>query len=173
MTTKIAIVGPESTGKTTLAKALSSVLKAPVVYEYARQYLSAHGSKYLESDLINIAKGQLTLEESALEGHPKILICDTNLLEIEVWGYFKYNRINSLIKKMSSIRSYDVHLLTYPDLTWENDPLREHPDELTELFEVYLQFLEQRKLPYCIIKGTGDARLHNSLTALREFGIRS
>ncbi len=172
MTTKIAIVGPESTGKSTLTKALSNEWNATVVTEYARQYLADHDGKYSESDLIEIAKGQLALEERALEGHPKILICDTNLMEIEVWGYFKFNRIDILIQKMSSMTLYDIHLLTYPDLPWENDPLRETPDHLTELFEVYLQFLEQRKLPFRIIKGTGDARLHNTLKALREFGIR-
>lgn len=173
MTIKIAIVGPESTGKSTLAEALADSLGAPVIEEFARQFLDDCYGKYVEEDLIEIAKGQLALEEKALKANPEIIISDTNLVEIEVWGLFKFKRTDPLIKKMSLISFYNLYLLAYPDLPWEKDPLRENQDQLMELFETYLKFLEERKLKYCIIRGTGDMRLQNALKALKKFGIRN
>jgi len=168
VTFKIAIVGPESTGKTTLAIAIGTSLNVPVVREFARQYLEDRDGEYEEDDLIEIAKGQLLLEAEGLKGNPEIIICDTNVLEIEAWGLFKYKRTDPLVKKMSSTSSYDLYLLSYPDLPWVKDPLRENQHDLMELFELYRQLLKERKLKHFIVRGTGDLRLVNALEAIKK-----
>jgi NadR type nicotinamide-nucleotide adenylyltransferase len=153
MLRKVSIVGPESSGKSTLAKALAAHFETEVVLEYAREYLEKLGRPYQESDLIDIAKGQLAAEQVAMLHANQFLFCDTNLLVIKIWSQVKYNRVNSEIMELMNLDSYDLHLLLAPDIPWEADPLREHPEFRNELFEIYHQELIASGVPFHIISG--------------------
>ena len=126
---KIAIVGPESSGKSSLSKALSERLSISWVPEFARAYLDGLGRAYTEHDLIEIAKGQLALEDAFDEGEPQLLICDTNILVILIWAKDKFGRISPELKALWDPEPYALHLLLKPDLPWEPDPLRETPGQ--------------------------------------------
>ena len=164
----ISIVGPESTGKSTLAKQLGDYFSAQKVAEFAREYLGERNGLYVESDLIQIAKGQLKLEQNALHHLPSYLICDTDLVVIKVWQEFKYGRPNTEIDKLLQMQGNRIHLLTYPDLDWTSDPLRENPNELLDIFNKYVNVLDSIKANYFVVKGTSDKRFQNALSGINS-----
>jgi NadR type nicotinamide-nucleotide adenylyltransferase len=167
---KIAIIGPESTGKSTLAQALAAALNCPWVPEYAREYLENLKRPYQESDLLSIAKGQIEAEDRLAQSTPPpfFLVCDTELSVIKIWSDVKYGRVHPDILRELHSRRYDHYFLTYIDLPWEEDPLREHPDKRDYLFELYLKECETRNLPFTILKGSHDRRVEKALEIIRD-----
>jgi len=173
MTFKIAIIGPESTGKSELTKALSGRFRVPSVDEFARTYLENLGRDYIQDDLFEIARGQISLEEKALANNPEFLICDTNLLVIKIWSEYKYGNCDARIIDLMNSRSYDLFLLTKPDIPWTHDPLRENPDNSDELFQIHLEEIIKDGTKHRIVSGQGEERLKIALQALNELGIGS
>lgn len=163
---RIAIVGPECTGKTVLAEALAEHYNTEWVREYARGYLDKLAIAYVEEDLLRIAKGQMLIEDEFFRDANKLLICDTNLLVIKVWSEFKYQHCNAWILEEIAKRKYDLHLLTYIDVPWQADPQREHPQEREKLYSIYKKELEQLQAPFLEIKGTMDERKNMAIHAL-------
>jgi NadR type nicotinamide-nucleotide adenylyltransferase len=163
---KIAIVGPESTGKSTLAKMLARHYNTIWVEEYARKYIDNLSVPYQKHDLDIIAKGQIRSEDELIESANRILICDTNLIVIKIWSEHKYGFCEEWIINELSIRRYHLHLLTYIDLPWEEDPQREHPDKREYFYELYKTELVSRKFPYAEIKGNIQDRFTDSVSAI-------
>jgi len=157
---KVAVIGPESTGKSTLATYLAQQLSGGLVPEYARDYLQQLGRPYTEADLLSIAKGQCAAEDyyRLSNDPPPFLICDTELTVIKIWSEVKYSRVHPWILTELKQRSYDFYLLTYIDLPWEADPLREHPYKREFLFDLYLKECQNRNLPFALIKGSKEER---------------
>jgi nicotinamide riboside kinase len=145
---KIIVIGPESSGKTTLCKAISSYFKISFSKEYAREYLHKIDRGYTKEDLIKIGKKQLKSEQN-------VRILDTDLITIKIWSKYKYDNCNQWIleqieKQKSEKRFY---LLCKPDIAWEDDPLRENPANRMKLFELYKKELENLGCNYNIIEG--------------------
>ena len=166
---KIAIVGPESTGKSTLAQALAEHYKTVWVPEYARGYLDQLLIPYDQSDLIKIANGQLRLEDEWLNDANKLMLCDTNLIVIKIWSEFKFGTCAAEILKKMESRKYDLHLLTNIDLPWQPDPQREHPDKRQELFDRYEAELKKQKINYTIISGANQGRIESAIKEVDEY----
>lgn len=156
---KIAVVGPESTGKTTLARQLAEKYQTRWVPEYAREYLEKQDGNYEQDDLLAIAKGQLRKEEEYEKTAKDFLICDTNLIVIKIWSEYKYGSLDQWIEDQIKSRSYDLYLLTNWDIPWEYDVLRETPDDREQLFELYEALLKSYELPYAMIEGSEEERL--------------
>lgn len=169
---KIVITGPECSGKSTLSQALAEYYGVPWVPEMARPYLDDLDRAYNESDLRSIAALQLrTEEERALEhepGSPDLLICDTDLMTIRIWGEEKFGRSDPWIVQQTEERPYDLWLLCMPDIPWVYDPQRENPHDRDRLFEVYRKMLEQLEKPYAVISGEVDERLKQAVAAIGE-----
>lgn len=165
---KVAIIGPECTGKSDLAEFLAGHYSTTWVSEYARGYLNNLNRPYEESDLIKIAHGQLRMEDEWLSLANHVLICDTNLMVIKIWSEYKFGRCDNEIIQMMDNRSYDLHLLTYVDLPWEEDPLREHPNERERLWNIYHTEMEKSKMPYRIIQGERKQRRETAIKAIDE-----
>jgi len=162
----IAIIGPESTGKTTLATQLAAHFDADLVQEYAREYLANLNRPYQEHDLLLIARGQFEREQQIIaDGNPTV-ICDTDLLVMQVWSEVRYDVAQPAITDMIPLQRERFYLLMRPDLPWEPDPLRENPDDREHLFERYEELLNTLALPYAIVDGTGDNRFKNALNAI-------
>ena len=162
---RIAIIGPESTGKSALARGLSDYFGDPWVPEYAREYLQHLGRVYEMDDLLRIAKGQLYREDELATEAGRFLVCDTNLIVIKIWSDFKYGSTHPWVEEQLINRFYDHYLLTDIDLPWEPDPLREHPDQRRNLFDNYL---EDQDLRYTMITGLGKSRLELAIRALNN-----
>ena len=154
---KIAIVGPESTGKTDLAMALANQYDGVFIPEFSREYLNKIDRPYSQDDLLHIAKGQLNSIEDKEDD--QLLIADTDLHVIKVWSEYKYGNCDPWILDQIVKQTFDLYILTHYDIPYEEDPLRENPEERVYFFEVYLKLLTTSKLPFLIVKGSRAERL--------------
>jgi nicotinamide riboside kinase len=166
--------GPESSGKTTLARALMQSLGAPLVDECSRGYLNRRLAgdpawRYQESDLHGIAQEQRAGEAAALRHRPPLIVCDTDLLVLRIWSLEKYQRIAPNLEQLiqESLKQPRLFLLCAPDMPWEPDPLRENPGDRWRLFERYLATLQALSLPHLVLRGPHEERLQAVLAHLR------
>lgn len=166
---KVCIIGPECTGKTSLSESLAKKLNTVWVEEYARAYLNRLNKPYDESDLVKIAHGQIRMEDEWIKDANKVIICDTNLYVVKVWSEFKYGHCDESILDTIKQRPYDLYLLTYIDIPWIADPLREHPDRREELYNIYLREMKSQSVPFVEVKGNEKQRLDTSLAAIDKY----
>ncbi len=180
---KIVVLGPESTGKSTLCAALAAHYQTIWTPEYARAFLSKNGTKYTYDDLLTIAKGQIQKEEEALaslnkntvdQPTPKIsnkLILDTDMYVMKVWCEYVFNNCHHYILEQINQRSYDLYLLCDIDLPWAADEMREYPDAgpRIELFTIYRELLINQNTPWGIVSGTGKERTENAIQLIDQY----
>jgi len=169
----LCVTGPESTGKSALSLYLAEKLGAAHVGEYAREYLQALRRPYAEFDLSSIARAQLWLQRKAVFGANRMVILDTDALTLEIWSRFKYGRVAGLIEQMARSPLADAYLLCSVDLPWEDDPLREHPDRRSELFDLHRAAVLQTGRPFRLVQGQGNSRFEAAESAARELGFGS
>ncbi len=169
MIRRIAVTGPESTGKSMLAEQLADHFHTTWVPEFAREYLEKLGRPYEEPDILLIAKGQMEREESQMKQAVKFLFCDTELLVTKIWSEVKYNRCDSWILESLETHHYDLYLLCDIDLPWQYDPLREHPNMRKYLYDLYFNELNDRGFCFAVISGTGPDRLQCALKTIENF----
>ena len=165
---KVVVIGPECTGKSELSKFLAGHFKTVWVEEYARAYLNKLIRHYEQSDLTKIAHGQVRMEEEWLQDANRVLICDTNAVVVKVWSEFKFANCEPEILKIINERKYDLFLLTYIDIPWEEDPQREHPDKREHFWNVYKNEVEKSGTPYVLIDGAREARQKKAVDAIEK-----
>ncbi|MBS1688312.1 MAG: ATP-binding protein [Bacteroidetes bacterium] len=167
---RVVVIGPESTGKSTLSEALAAELQTLWVPEYARAYLQQRNNSYSEDDMLIMAQGQMQTEDVAAEEANKLLICDTDLNVIKVWAEHKYRRCASWVLEEIARRKYDLYLLTYIDISWEEDPLREHgaQDMRQYFYNIYRDIVQNSGLPWADIRGSHEERVAAALQAIQS-----
>lgn len=143
---KIAFTGPECSGKTTLAKWLSLQWDCDWSSEYARQYLATK-KKYEYSDLDIIAQGQYN-------SNLLYPIADTEMLVMEIWSKVKFFTVSEKINRLIQKQTFDFYFLCKPDFRWEEDPLRENPNDREQLFKLYVQRIKELNWPHKILEGS-------------------
>lgn len=173
---KIVIIGPESTGKSTLSKALAQHYQTLWCPEYAREYLLQNGTDYTAADLLTIAKGQLKLEDKFTrkvqkENKGSLLFVDTDMYVMKVWSEYVFGTCDFFILDTIIKRKYDGYLLCNTDLPWVKDELREYPDEKPrqELFAIYKDLLINQPVPWALISGTNAERTAAAIEATNRF----
>ncbi|WP_084426689.1 AAA family ATPase [Aequorivita capsosiphonis] len=165
---KVVLYGPESTGKTTLAKQLAAHYSTSWVPEFMRVYLEEKWDLKKElvarEDLLPIAKGQLKLENDISQQVEKLLICDTNLLELKVYSEYYYDGFcpKEIINEATKDNNC-IYLLTYIDTTWEPDILRDRPKNREEMFRIFEAELKKQDFPYRILKGNEEERFNTAI----------
>jgi len=170
---RIAIVGPESTGKSTLAEQLAGHFNTVFVPEYAREYVAKLNRPYTLDDIIIISKTQVELEDVMATKANNLLMCDTNLLVTKIWAEHKYKQCPQWILDNIKKRHYDLYLLCNIDIPWQADPQREHPHLREELFAIYKKELDKQRTPYSMISGLYETRLKNAVGVIEKFAIHN
>lgn len=165
----ICLTGPESTGKSTLAKILAEFFHWPVVTEYARQFLSSGGVVHTVNDLVRLAHHQIESENQARRSLSNGIICDTDMLVLKIWCLEKFNRVPNALTALSKHHRYDLTLLCKPDTPWQPDPLREHPLDRDRLFDHYLTEALTLKTNFKIIEGHGEQRTRLAIKIVEEY----
>jgi len=170
---KIVLFGPESTGKTTLSEDLAEYFNAPMVKEYMREYLQevwdAEKRICERRDMIPIAKGQMEIENRLSKNADDLLICDTNLLELKVYSEAYYQGYcDPQLLKHALNNHYDLYFLTYIDVPWTQDDLRDKPHDRERMFQRFHNTLEQHQKPYFILKGSREERLKSAVKKIDQ-----
>lgn len=168
-TFKIAITGPESTGKSALAIALAKHYNAVYTPEYAREYLKQKKGLYKKFDLKIIAEEQIKRQNIDIKKAQEYYIADTEMLVFKVWHEVKYAESPYWIKDMIATQNFDLYLLCDIDIPWEKDSLREHPHKRKFLFNKYKATFQELHLSYQIISGNGKLRLQNAIKIINRF----
>ena len=158
---KIAFTGPESSGKTTLAKKTATSFNGKYVEEFARIYLEGK-TDYSQNDLDIIAEGQA----KSWKVETDFLVADTEMTVICIWSLYKYGTISSEISRLFSQQQFDLLFLCRPDIPWEFDVLRENPENRDELFDLYHSFLLEKKQNFVVVEGNEQQRLSIVETAI-------
>jgi NadR type nicotinamide-nucleotide adenylyltransferase len=180
MLKKIVIIGPESTGKSTLCEQLAQHYNTLWCPEYAREYLLAHGTKYSYDDLFFIAKGQIASEEKciqlaisnwqlAIDQFYPVFI-DTNMYVIKVWCEFVFGKCHQYILDQIAARKYDLYLLCNIDLPWTYDELREYPDleRRQKLYGMYKDLMTNQPVPWVEISGNSEQRFDKAIKTVNS-----
>ncbi|AVR45048.1 nicotinate-nucleotide adenylyltransferase [Christiangramia fulva] len=170
---KIVLFGPESTGKTTLSEDLGRYFGEPVVPEFMRDYLQKvwdNEKRICEPrDILPIAKGQMQLENQFSEEAEKLLISDTNLLELKVYSEAYYQGYcDPQLLKPALNNHYDFYFLTYIDVPWTPDDLRDKPHDREGMFQRFENELKRQNFPYMILKGNREERLQKAVVKINQ-----
>lgn len=173
---KIVVIGPESTGKSTLCNKLAEHYNTVSVPEYAREYLEKNGRDYTYNDLLTIAKGQIELENNAINQLPDtsttnqtpaqpLLFIDTDMYVMKVWCEFVFNKCHNWILNRIAERKYDGYLLCNVDIDWVKDALREYPDDQTrsKLYYHYKEIMINLDVPWVDISGDYATRFEKAI----------
>jgi nicotinamide riboside kinase len=155
---KIAFTGPESSGKSTLSFWLAQQLGFTYCEEFARTHLEKTNGIYTYEDLEVIAKNQVELWEESSKSKPKGIVADTEMIVMHVWSEFKFGKVSQYIVEQIKLQQFDLVFLCKPDIPWEFDPLREHPNHRDELFFIYQETLQSFEIPYITLEGSLEYR---------------
>lgn len=166
--TKIAITGPESTGKSTLAKYLADYYNTIWVPEYARTFIDQLNHPYKKNDLVEITKGQILSEKKLISKANKYLFCDTEMTVLKIWSEYKFGSIDPYILSEYDKSSYELYLLMNVDLPWQYDPQRENPEQGKFFLNWFERELNSKGATYRIISGNTEERIKNACKAIDD-----
>jgi NadR type nicotinamide-nucleotide adenylyltransferase len=166
---KIIVIGPESTGKSTLCQQLAEHYGTCWCPEFAREYLKEKGPQYSFEDLLNIAMGQLELEDTMLTtARNGFYFIDTDMYVMKVWCEVVFQQCHTWILKQIAARKYDLYLLCNVDLPWVKDELREYPDlEMRKkLYQMYKDIVINSGTRWAEISGRDTERLQTAVSII-------
>jgi NadR type nicotinamide-nucleotide adenylyltransferase len=175
---KVVVIGPESTGKSTLCELLAQHYNTQWCPEFAREYLLTYGTDYSYDDLFNIAKGQLAMEDEYVQStvgsqqpgasHSPLLFIDTDMYVMKVWCEFVFGKCHKWILEQIVKREYDLYLLCNTDLPWVKDELREYPDLETrdKLYHIYKDLMINQSISWIDISGDYEERLQKAIAGV-------
>lgn len=170
---KVVLFGPESTGKTTLASQLAYHYQTVWAAEFARDYLQKKWNNKRQvcehEDLLPIAIGQMKLENKFAKKANRILFCDTDLLETKVYSEEYYDGIvDPDLEEAVEKNEYDLYLLTYIDIPWKMDSIRDRPGQRERMFNAFENALKKSNRPYVTLKGDEETRLKRAIKVIDE-----
>jgi NadR type nicotinamide-nucleotide adenylyltransferase len=190
---KVVVIGPESTGKSTLCQLLAAHYHSTWCAEYAREYLLNNGTDYTFDDLLTIARGQLLLQDEAerrivngkllmvnrelndsssqlINDNSQLIFIDTDMYVMKVWCEYVFGKCHQFILDEIVRRKYDLYLLCKPDIAWVKDELREYPDEKIriELYHIYRDILINQSVPWIEVSGDYEERLRMGVEAVEK-----
>lgn len=166
---KIAVVGPESTGKSTMSAYLATHYNTIWVPEYARGYCEKLTRPPTWQDEINMFDGQIALEAELLPKANKLLICDTTFITVKIWSDYTFGKSPQEVLDELPRHPYDLYLLLNIDLLWEDDPLRDFPHLREHFMEIWHKELKNLNANYALIEGTGPERYERAVAVVDEY----
>ncbi|HWA42211.1 MAG TPA: AAA family ATPase [Hypericibacter adhaerens] len=165
---RVAIVGPESCGKTTFARRLAAVFRTVHVPEFARSYLEATDpSKYPDlADIEIIAKGHAASEDALARQANRLLVLDTDHVCTAVWSEVALGKVPPAVEAEIARRPYDLRLLMADDVPFTPDPLRYAGQSRQMTLAHFTDALDRRGLAYTIIDGGWTERTKKAAAAV-------
>jgi NadR type nicotinamide-nucleotide adenylyltransferase len=165
---RVCVFGPESTGKSTLAKQLAKHFGTAYVPEYAQTYIATNGKDIDDNDMLAIARGQCALEDAVARESNGILFCDSDMVTSILWSGRLVGSVPDWLRREADKRHYDLYLLTHYDVPWVDDVHRYIPKESPAFFDRCLHELESRKRPFAQVLGNWDERFQVAVAAVEK-----
>lgn len=163
---RVRILGPESSGKSTLARALARRFHTVHVPEHAETLIRLQGGRFEETDLPAIMRGQRADEQALARAANRVLICDTDALTTVVWSRLLYDRVDPLIKAAASVACYHLTLVCMPDVPFTPDVHRVDPDLRQDFLDLLLEELRARDIEPVVLSGERAARERDAAAAI-------
>lgn len=169
---RVVVVGVESSGTTTLARALAASLGTSWVPEYGRTYWegrqpSPGSDSWTEEEFLGIARIQRACEEHLARRAERVLVCDTDALATAAWHWRYRGDRSARLEALARDWRPDLYLLTKPDFPFVQDGTREGERIRHAMHEVLKSLLIASGCPYVALGGTHDARMRTALDAVR------
>lgn len=167
----VVLAGPESSGKSWLAKELHTHFGGLMVGEYVRHFIDHHQRDTTFADIPAIARGQLAWEDSARARQPHLLILDTHLLTNQLWSLTLFGDCPAWLDQELLARHYDLHLLLSPeDVDWTADGQRCQPAlaDRRAFFQSSLDWIERHRQPALVIRGHWTERRAEAFAAVQH-----
>ena len=173
---RVALMGPESTGKTTLAAQLATAFRTVWVPEYGREHTDAitarEGARFDSAltlaDIETIATVQAEREDLAARCANRVLFSDTELITTRIWSEIFFDRCPDAVVSASESRKHDLYLLLDTDIPWVDDGTRIFRDERDSHFDRIRNRLDSLGRHYVVIRGSFDERLERAVRAVRD-----
>jgi NadR type nicotinamide-nucleotide adenylyltransferase len=163
---RVVVTGSESTGKTTLVRALAARFVTSWSPEYAREYAVGKGSPLALGDVDAIARGQMAGEDEAARRAAGVVFHDTDLLSTVVYSRHYYGRCPEWVERAARDRRADLYLLLRPDVPWVGDPARDRGEHRDELHSLFADELARSGAAYRVIGGTWTERRDRAMAAI-------
>jgi NadR type nicotinamide-nucleotide adenylyltransferase len=164
---RICLIGPESTGKTELAKLLARELAVPWSAEYAREYVGTHGNDLSADDVEPIARGAAANLDRAIAEARDAVLHDTDLLSTVVYARHYYGACPQWIEDAARERRADLYLLLDTDVAWQADPARDAGGAAREeLLDAFRAALDEFATRWVIVSGDWDQRAEAARSAI-------
>jgi NadR type nicotinamide-nucleotide adenylyltransferase len=164
--TRVCLIGPECTGKTTLAEELSVHFNAPWVPEFAREYAQRVGRELTADDVEPIARGEMALVDAA--PNEGLVILDTDLISTVVYARHYYGNCPEWIEAAAAARKADLYFLFDIDLPFIADSLRDSAAPRESLYEKFAKTLKDYEANIVPITGDRFAAAIRQLSSLLD-----
>ena len=170
---RVTVTGSESTGKTQLAERLARFYRTAWAREFSREYASHKAAPLDASDVEPIARGQMRLEDEALQRAHEIVLLDTDLVSTVVYAEHYYGSCPDWVKRAARERLADLYLLCDIDVAWIPDPQRDRPRAREEIHRAFEEMLQQFGARYALLQGTWEEREMRAVDAIDALRLSS
>jgi NadR type nicotinamide-nucleotide adenylyltransferase len=166
---RVAILGAESSGKSTLAEALATHYGTLWVPEYLREFVDTHARVPFEHDQYPIARTQIEREHAAAARATTFLFCDTTPLMTALYSGVYWNRVDPELAALDRAHDYACTLVVAPDVPWEADGLQRESEAVRQaVHEMVLRTLHERAIGFVLITGSPRQRVLRAQGALED-----
>jgi HTH-type transcriptional repressor of NAD biosynthesis genes len=152
----ICFYGPESTGKSTMAKQMAEIYQTEFVPEVARAMISSND--FTVADIIRIGEAQTQRTKDKLKTANKILFCDTDLITTQIYSRQYLKVVPEILFSLEKEIHYDKYFLFDIDVPWVADGLRDLSNQREEIMKIFEDELSKRNIQPIRVKGTWEER---------------
>jgi HTH-type transcriptional repressor of NAD biosynthesis genes len=163
---KVCVVGPESTGKSTLVKLLAEKYHTVFVPEYARGYLEALQRDPTQDEMLTIARGQHASEAALARNAERLLFCDTDALTTCLWSQWLFGACEQALWQEAAKGSYELSLLLDVDVPWVGDSVRYFPEKRQQCWQECLDLQRAHHRRIVLISGSWEERMEKACAAV-------
>lgn len=173
---RIVIIGSESSGTTTLARALAEHYRTVWVPEYGRTYSEGRqyvGQPWRTDEFVHIATEQVRMEDALALLANRVLICDTDAFATSIWHERYMGAPSDDVKAITASRKYDLYVVTDVNIPFEQDDIRDGESFRQWMQGRFIEELSKGPTPMILVSGPHEERFAAAVKRIDEILSRS